>query len=243
MQTESVMFQVSTLQALAMGYSRTVITVGELLRHGDTGLGTYEDVNGEMILVDGHAYRADVNGSITETDASFGVPFCAVTSLAGKRVFSLNGIGDMDALKRELNLKIEEDFGLNSMHVARIDGFFPFVSARSEAPYHSQHITLKEMLKNNQKDFRFTEISGTLVCVYFPDYMDGINAPGWHLHFVSEDRSLGGHVFNLSLREGNVRLDKISRLEIQLPTEAAFDTYSLREASESEIKEVEQGQK
>ena len=73
------LFQVSTLQALAMGYSRGVIPVGELLAHGDTGLGTYEDVNGEMILVDGHPYRADDTGCISEMDESVGVPFCAVT--------------------------------------------------------------------------------------------------------------------------------------------------------------------
>ena len=54
----SKMYQVSTLQALALGYSRSVVTVGELLRHGDTGLGTFEDVDGEMIVIDGNCYRA-----------------------------------------------------------------------------------------------------------------------------------------------------------------------------------------
>ena len=42
------MYQVSTLQALAMGYTRGVITVQELLKHGSIGLGTFEDVNGEV---------------------------------------------------------------------------------------------------------------------------------------------------------------------------------------------------
>ena len=87
----------------------------------------------------------------------------------------------------------------------------------------------------------FENIRGSLVGVYFPDYMDGINMPGWHLHFISEDRSKGGHVFDMSLQEGTVYLDKISRIEIQLPTEAAFDTYSLKQASEDEIKKVEKG--
>ncbi|MBQ3319260.1 MAG: acetolactate decarboxylase, partial [Spirochaetia bacterium] len=55
---DSKMFQVSTLQALALGYSKTVITVGQLMKHGETGLGTFEDVNGEMIAIDGKCYRA-----------------------------------------------------------------------------------------------------------------------------------------------------------------------------------------
>lgn len=241
MNDKETLYQVSTLQALAMGYTRSVIKVKDLLTHGDIGLGTYEDVNGEMILVDGHPYRADENGNIEEVGEETGVPFCAITRFSGNRNFRLEKVQDIDGLKTILNLKIEEDFGLNSMHIARIEGTFSKVMARSEAPYRSQHITLKEVLKKTQKDFVFNDIKGTMVCVYFPDYMDGINAPGWHLHFVSEDRSKGGHVFDLSLTEGKAYLDKISRIEIQLPEEAAFDTYSLKEASDKEIKEVEQG--
>ena len=235
------MYQVSTLQALAMGYNKSVVSVKELLEHGDTGLGTYEDVNGEMILVDGHPYRADENGAVVEAGDDFGVPFCAITKLEGMRKFSLADIENIEAIKTALDLKIEEDFGLNSMHVARIDGYFNRIDARSEAPYKSQHITLKETLKITQKDFAFSDIKGTLVCVYFPDYMDGINAAGWHLHFISEDRKLGGHVFDLSMKEGQVKLDKISEIQIRLPNSPAFDTYSLKNASQDEIKEVEQG--
>ena len=80
-----------------------------------------------------------------------------------------------------------------------------------------------------------------MVCLYYPDYMDGINAPGWHVHFLSEDRTKGGHVFDLSIARGKVRIDKIANIEIQLPSEPAFDTYSLKEASGSDIKKVEQG--
>ena len=127
------------------------------------------------------------------------------------------------------------------MHIVRIDGTFAKVCARSESPHRSHHVTLKEILQKTQKDFIFHDIIGTLVCVYFPDYMDGINAPGWHLHFISDDRSLGGHVFDLTLKQGTMIINKISQIQIQLPTSPAFDTYSLKEASQDEIKEVEQG--
>ena len=103
------------------------------------------------------------------------------------------------------------------------------------------HVTLKDVLSKTQRDFRFTDIKGSLVCVYYPDFMDGINAPGWHLHFISEDRTKGGHVFDLEMTEGNAELMKIGRIEIQLPKDPAFDTYSLKSADDKEIKEVEQG--
>ncbi len=57
-------YQVSTLQALALGYTRSVVTVEQLLEHGDTGLGTFQDVDGEMIVVDGVCYQAKQDGGI-----------------------------------------------------------------------------------------------------------------------------------------------------------------------------------
>ncbi len=233
------MYQVSTLQALAMGYSRAVISAGELIKEGDTGLGTFEDVNGEMIVMDGQCYRADQDGNVTVVDPKTGVPFAAVAKLYGEQRFMLSDMPDITSIRTELTRKIEEVFGLNSMHIVRIDGEFIKVDARSEAPYRSHHITLKEVLGQTQKAFVFENIRGSLVGVYYPDYMDGINMPGWHLHFLSEDRSKGGHVFDVCMREGAVKVDKISNICINLPKEAAFDTYSLKQDMQEEIKSVE----
>ena len=233
------MYQVATLQALALGYSRAVISTGELLLEGDTGLGTFENVNGEMIVMDGHCYRADQEGNVTEVSPETGVPFAAVARLNGEQTFKLGKMPDITSVRTELTKKIEERFGLNSMHVVRIDGLFEMVDARSEAPYRSHHVTLKEVLGKNQKAFVFESIRGSLVGVYFPDYMDGINMPGWHLHFLSEDRAKGGHVFDVCVREGIAKVDKITRIDINLPKEAVFDTYSLKQDLQDEIKSVE----
>ncbi|MBR5088371.1 MAG: acetolactate decarboxylase [Ruminiclostridium sp.] len=236
-------FQVSTLQALALGYSRAVINVGELMRHGDIGLGTFEDVNGEMIVVDGHCYRADEKGDVSEADGEIGVPFSSVTFFKEDRFCEIGGADSIEKLKGLLDLRIEENYGLNSMHIVRIDGSFRRVSARSESGYRAHHVTLKDALSETQKDFFFDDINGTLVCVYYPDYMDSINASGWHLHFISEDRKKGGHVFDVSMERGTAYFDKITNIEITLPHEPAFDTYALKGASKDEIKSVEQGKK
>ena len=234
-------YQASTLQALALGYTRPVVTVEELLEHGDTGLGTFENVDGEMIVLDGVCYQAKQDGSIVRTEDSAGVPFAVAGFVKDGRTFKIDEKKDLAAIKLELTLRIEEDFGLNSIHIARIDGWFDAVHARAGAPYRSQHVSLKDILSKTQKDFSFERLHGTLVCVYYPDYMDGINASGWHMHFVSEDKKHGGHVFEAVLSSGECLLQKMDRIEIQLPREAAFDTYSLKEASQDEIEEVELG--
>lgn len=235
------MYQISTLQALVLGYTRKVVTVAELLENGDTGLGTFEGVAGEMIVTDGHCYCAENNGTVKEALPETGVPFASVTKMQNGRKIELKNISDIEELKQKLDIAIEENFGLNSMHTVKIHGRFNKVSARSEAAYKAHHVSLKEILQKSQKDFFFDNIEGTLVCVYYPDYMDGINAPGWHLHFVSDDRKSGGHVFDVDIAEAEAEINKIARIEIQLPTEPVFDTYSLKHASKDEIKEVEQG--
>ena len=123
-------------------------------------------------------------------------------------------VNSIEELKAELNNIIDSHFGLNSMHMARIDGEFEVVDARSESGYESVHVDLKTILGKTQKSFRFEKIAGTLVCVYFPDYMDGINAAGWHLHFISDDKKHGGHVFDVIMKSGKGQISKINEIEI-----------------------------
>ena len=234
-------FQVSTLQALALGFSKSVITVGELLQNGDTGLGTFEDVDGEMIVLDGKCYRAKNNGDVVIAENERGVPFASVCRFKSNRTEEFEKIDTIEKLKEWLTLCIEEDFGLNSMYSVKISGDFAKVDARSESGTQAHHLALKDALSVTQKAFIFENIKGALVCVYYPDYMDGINAAGWHMHFISEDRKNGGHVFDVSINQGKADFCRITSLEIRIPDSPAFDTYALKSASKDEIKSVEQG--
>lgn len=234
-------YQVSTLQALALGYSKSVITVGELLKHGNLGLGTFEDVDGEMIVLDGKCYRARNNGDVTPAEDERGVPFASVCHFHPHRFEECEKMDTIEKLKEWLTRCVDDDFGLNSMYAVRINGEFAKVDARSESGTKAHHVTLKDALSITQKAFIFENIKGSLVCVYYPDYMDGINAAGWHMHFLSEDEKNGGHVFDISLTHGNASFCKITSLEIRIPDSLAFDTYELKSASKEEIKSVEQG--
>ena len=223
-------FQVSTMNALAQGYTKSVITVKELLRHGEIGLGTFEDLNGEMIVVDGICYQAQDDGSAYVSDQDMGVPFAAVGILDDPVCFDLTDIADAASLKKKLSIKVEEGFGLNSVHIARIEGTFEKICASSESPFRSHHVELQEILRDRQEVFSFGDISGTLVCIYFPDYLDSINASGWQFHFLSSDKRSGGQVFDLKLAAGRCSLEKMDRIEIQFPKDASFDTYSLKKS-------------
>lgn len=233
------LYQVSTLQALLLGYTKKVITVEEFIKHGDIGLGTYEDTDGEMILLDGQCFQACDDGHINTVSKDYGIPFATCKFFKGSDSLELSDINNMEQLKTALNIRIDEKFSLNSMHVIRIDGTFCKIYARSEDKYKASHVELKEILKHTQKDFMFEDIEGTLVGLYYPNYMNGINAAGWHLHFISKDKTLGGHVFDLSIKKCRVLLDRVTNLELEIPDSPAFDTYDFNVDSRDDIKNVE----
>lgn len=107
-------YQASTLQALALGYTRPVVTVQELLEHGDTGLGTFENVDGEMIVLDGVCYQAKQDGSIVRSDDTAGVPFAVAGFVKDGRTIKMEAKKNIEAIKLALTMCIDEDFGLNT---------------------------------------------------------------------------------------------------------------------------------
>ena len=198
---------------------------------------------GKSVCLISISSRVERMGNIFLAEDEKGVPFAAVCKFLPQKTEKLEKMDNIEELKTWLTLRIEEDFGLNSMYAVRIDGEFSKVDARSESGTKAHHVTLKDALSVTQKAFVFENIRGSLVCVYYPDYMDGINAEGWHLHFLSEDRKHGGHVFDLSLTEGSADFCRITSVEIKIPDNPAFDTYALKRASKDDIKSVEQGKK
>lgn len=74
--------------------------------------------------MDGHCYRADSNGYAKVVASDMGVPFAAVAKLYGEQQFSLKNMPNITCLRQELTRKIEERFGLNSMHIVKIEGLF-----------------------------------------------------------------------------------------------------------------------
>ena len=50
-------YQHGTLAQLVARQMSGTITVAEMLEHGDTGIGTFEGLNGEAIFLNGEAYH------------------------------------------------------------------------------------------------------------------------------------------------------------------------------------------
>lgn len=235
----ALMYQVSTLQALAKGDFYGNATIGELLTYGDTGLGTFQAVDGEMIVLDGECYRAKADGTVELAEAGDSTPFASVTFLKKEHSFELAQATTMQAFLQLMEARVQE-LGANSIYACRVDGSFSEVYARSEKKQQSEpYKSFAKVLETDQREFEFTNVHGSLIGVYFPKYMDGLNVPGWHVHFISDDRTKGGHVFDFTMLKGSVDFGAASGFAFTIPKTKYFQTLKLTDVSQKEIESVE----
>lgn len=232
------LYQVSTLQALAQGNYYGNCTIKELLSHGDTGLGTFKDLNGEMILLDGICYRADDKGNVSIMGNTEETPFAVTSFFMPDSTSPISKPMDLAQLLSTLNEEVSHK-GKNNIYLCRFDGLFLEVKARSELAQKEPYRPIAKAMETDQREFTFKNVEGTLVCVYFPTYMDKLNLAGWHIHFLSKDKSQGGHVFDLTLMKGHLQWQKISDFQMVIPQNPHFQNLNLSDVSKEEIESVE----
>jgi acetolactate decarboxylase len=208
-----VLFQASTIGALIEGSFEGDVTFAELAEHGDLGLGTLNHLDGEMIAIDGRFYRADMEGNISEVLETERTPFAVMAAFEPAIEFDLEGSIDHDRLLAEIDRRIPAD---TASCAIRIDGRFESVKARSVPRQEPPYRPLTEVV-SEQHVFELVAVDGTMLGFRFPEYAEGIEVAGWHLHFISEDRARGGHVLNSRAETAHVRLDPSAELHVELP--------------------------
>ena len=233
-----VIYQVSLLQGLAYGDYQGTVTVRELKRHGDTGLGTFDKLNGEMILLDGRVFRAAGDGSVEEVSEDETSPFSVVTFLDANLTRPLRELSDYDALQEELD-RLAAKRGKNRFYTIRIDGLFREMNVRSVFPQKKPYRRLAEVLEQEQTFFHYNDVEGTVVGLYCPPYFSQLNAAGWHMHFLSKDKTKGGHVLGLQLAEATLTWDEANALQLQLPQSEAFSALDLTVDQSRDIEKIE----
>ena len=225
-EAEPTLYQVSTIQALTAGYYYPVCTVGELLSHGNFGIGTFEAVDGEMIVLDGVCYRAKSDGTVAVVSNEANVPFASVANYEPSKEIDIQGVASIDSLKTVL-AEATGEFGTNHFLACRIDGKFPAMHVRSEEKSPYPYIPFAEWLKTAQRVFEYTDQEGTLVALYCPAFAKEYNVHGWHIHFISSDKARGGHVLDLAMESGHAGFAKITNMSMKLPNDTVFKHLEL----------------
>jgi len=230
-----VVFQASTIGALLEGAYEGDVTFAELAEHGDLGLGTLNALDGEMIAVDGRFFRADLAGTVHKIDSSARTPFAVLVWFSPTVEFEVQGALSQDELEARIDAALPAG---TAACAVRVDGEFDTIRARSVGRQRPPYRPLGEVVKDQQV-FEVHDVRGTIVGFRFPDYSEGVEVSGYHLHFISEDRRRGGHVLDCNPRRAFVRLDPSTDLHLELPPGLDLASPELTQAARDALARAE----
>ena len=235
------LIQASTLNALMLGNFDETVSVKDFLHHADTGLGTYAGLDGEAIFEDGVAYKATADGRVIVMKPEDGVAFGTVArfdeSVPEKE---LTGIKDIETLKRALEPYVKDN--RNIFYMMKAKGVFKTMHVRSCFASEKPYPTLSEVAKN-QREFHFENTRGDVIAIRCPQYVNGINLPGWHFHYLSGDKTQGGHILGLSADSLHMKINRIECFELTLPQNPEFAQRDLCEDLSAKTAAVEGAKK
>jgi acetolactate decarboxylase len=222
------------IAALVEGIYRADTRIGDVRAKGNHGLGTFNDLDGEMLLIDGTVYCLRPEGNAEIIGDEVRTPFAVATHFLGdtQEVFET----PMTAHEFEAQL-LDLIPSRNLIYALRIDGSFSKVRARS-VPKQSDHVPLAEVAKV-QTIFEFENVEGSLVGFYTPSFLDSVHVPGFHLHFITADRKLGGHAMGVAPLSVTVRLQHAPSVELGLPLTLDFLTMERTRDIEADLNKVE----
>jgi acetolactate decarboxylase len=209
-----VVFQTSTIGALLDGAYDGDVTLGEVLEHGDHGLGTLDALDGELIVVDGVAYVASVDGVLRRVALEERTPFAVVIPFSADVRVPLEGPLSLAGLLDVVDAHLPG--GAELVHAVRVEGRFETVRARSVPRQQRPYRPLVEVVAE-QHVFELHDVEGSLVGFRFPADAGALNVTGHHLHVADAARQRGGHVFDCRLLEGELAIDHSSAVHAELP--------------------------
>lgn len=212
-QNKDTLYQISTLNALMEGNFQGTEEIASLKEKGDFGIGTFHSLDGELVMSEGKVYQVNYQGKVTEMDDNITVPFAAVTWFDKDSTENLSGVSNY----AELTKALDEMRSSNELFYAyKIDGKFSYIKTRSVPPQEQPYPLLSEVTKN-QPIFEYENVEGSLIGFWCPDYVGQVNVPGYHLHFLSADKTMGGHLIEVTMEEGTAFADLTGEFEMQLP--------------------------
>jgi acetolactate decarboxylase len=231
---DQTVFQTSTVNALMEGASTGDMTMGELKTHGDFGLGTFDGLDGEMIELDGKVFQVRADGHAHPVEDSARTPFATVSFFKADESARLDRPCDQSAMIAAVAAMLPSQ---NIFHAVRIEGRFSYVKTRTVAKQ-DKSVGLQEAARE-EPIFEFHDVEGTIVGFFTPDYLRGVNVPGYHLHFITADRSAGGHMLDCRTTDVTIKIHHTPEFELGTPGTEEFLQADLSRDHTAAITKVE----
>jgi len=207
------LYQAATIEALTLGVYDGRVSFAELARHGDFGLGTLAGLDGEMVALDGVFHQVRHDGTVHRIAPAAETPFAQVVFFKGSLDFGrVDGLS-LPELTRVLASRLPDS---SRFYAVRVDGAFASLTARSVAAQKAPWPPLATAIEG-QALFPMEHVQGTLVGFYTPPGAPALSPPGWHFHFLTNDRTRGGHVLAARLGPAKARGEAVDAMTVVFP--------------------------
>lgn len=240
MKKDEVMHQVSLLQALVNSYYDGIISVKELKTLGNVGIGTFNGADGEMIYLEDKVYKARIDGNVLEVEDDETIPFCNSCAFTTDDKIKLD-VDNVIKLKTIINRYRDRSFK-NLFIAFRIEGLFKQMVVRTIPRQNKPYNPLEIVVEKEQKQYTKKNVEGTLIGFLFPRYMKELNTSDLHMHFISKDRTYGGHVLELEFKGLDIEISVKRKLDLILPNNEKFNNHNVTVAG-AVVKKVEDAKK
>ena len=229
------LFQVSTSGALVQGIYQKAVSSKLLLNYGDFGLGTFENLDGEMVVLDSAIYQVRSDGEVLKIMDDVGTPFAVVTHFVADRDLTIENASSFEELSQICDRYRDSD---NLFYAFRIDGRFAHVHTRAmKATLDGLPLAKAAAI---QPEFNFKDVDGSLVGIWAPQFSSALNIAGYHFHFLSEDRTKGGHLLECSGENLRVRVERLNDFHLSLPESEEFLRADLTKDPSKDLAYAEQ---
>jgi acetolactate decarboxylase len=229
------LFQVSTSGALVQGIYERAVSSRFLLDYGDFGLGTFENLDGEMVVLDGDIYQVRSDGEVLKIVDDVGTPFAVVTHFIADQDQTIESASSFEEITKICDRYRDSD---NLFYAFRIDGRFAHIHTRAmKATLGGLPLAKAAAI---QPEFEFTDVAGTLVGIWAPQFSSALNIAGYHFHFLSEDRTKGGHLLECSGKNLRVRVERLNDFHLSLPESEEFLRADLTRDTSEDLAYAEQ---
>jgi len=164
------------------------------------------------------------------------VPFAVVTAFRVEREFTIDEVDGFADLIAQLDVVRRTE---NLFYAVRIEG--PFTRIRTRAACKSGSGVSLVDATSHQAEFEFADVRGTLAGFWTPSYARSLNIAGWHLHFVTDGRTIGGHLLDCRAAGLRAQLQELADVRIAMPETAAFLQADLTRDPTSDLDVAERG--
>lgn len=195
------------------------LTVQELKTKGDIGLGSYTKLDGELVMLDGIPYQVTEDGKVSVPKDDAKIVYVNATYFEKDLGFNVSEKVNYDDLREEINKKLPSK---NMFYGFKIHGKFKSIKCGG---LHKQEPPFKQgldVLIPKRPVFESENVSGTMVGFFCPEFIGHINVAGYHLHFISDDKTFGGHVMEFEADNLIVEMDEINEYQFVLPKTEAY---------------------